>query len=767
MGVTGLALPWLAGTLVALWVLPASFFPLAPLPMLALAIGIWLKWRQVWLLCFAAGMCWTCLRIDARLDDQLAAALAGQDFEVTGWIDGFPRRRAGQVSFSLAVLEASRSAKLPSHLRLTWYEPAIELRAGATLDLRVRLRQSHGFANPAGFDFERWLFVEGYGATGYVRDGRLSSVRAPFLASRWLRFRASVAARIRETVESPDAQALLIALAIGERFAFGEQHWTTLRRTGTSHLVAISGLHVGIVSVLLFFVARALCLRGPAVLAVYDLEIAAAMSLSGASVYAALAGFTVPTQRALIMLAVAMAILLARRATTMAVGLSAALLFVLIWDPLAPLSPSFWLSFAAVAILWQLGVGRSGPTKRMHSPLRHVAEAARTQWGISLGLAPVVAYLFGEISLISPVVNFVAIPLFGLVLVPLTLAATLALLLEPLGSMLFACAEQVAQLSYRMLAWSATAPWAALPLPALGLEQTLLLFAGAICSLPSHALPGRYLGWLAMLAAIAAPSDGPSLGGLRATVLDVGHGLAVLIRTRDHALLYDTGASYPSGFDVGREIVLPVLRSKGISRLDRVLVSHADNDHAGGLESILSAYPDTELLAGPDLDTRNALRCSRGQRWSWDGVVFEILHPPPSFPSAGNDSSCVLRVRAAGRGLLLTGDLERLGEESLRSAGLDIAADVVVVPHHGSSTSSSASLTTASGPRFALVSAGYANRWGFPKPDVTARWERAGATVLVTGLVGAISVNVRPGGRMLVDTERGARARPWQFHAAP
>ena len=721
--------------------------------------------RKTWPLWLVAGLAWTWLSIEARLDGQLAPAVVGRDVSISGWVDGFPRESSGQVSFSFRVTEGRPELALPSRLRLTWYAPPVEIRAGRSYDLTVRLKRPRGLVNPGGFDFERWLFLEGYGATGYVRDGDAASEQARSIARAWLEQRDAIATRIAELVVAPDARALLTALALGERFEFTDEHWATFRRTGTSHLVAISGLHVGIVSALLFFAVRWLWLRGPAVLAVYDLEAAALASFAGAFIYAALAGFSIPTQRALIMLVVGLIALSSRRVTNMTSGLSAAVLFVLLWDPLAPLSASFWLSFAAVALLWQLGnmrVAGAQSKARVRGLLRNVG---RVQWGVAIGLMPVVVVAFGELSIVSPLVNVLAIPFFSLVVVPLTLLATATLFVDVIGAKLFAVAASLAEWSYATLAVASDVPWAALPMPALGIGPAALLCACAAAALPIHALPGRYLAWLAMLGPLLWTPEAPQARAFEATVLDVGHGLAVLVRTREHSLLFDAGARYPSGFDSGERIVLPALRALGMKSLDVVVVSHADNDHIGGLDAILEAFPSATLIGGPDVRMREAISCRRGQRWEWDGVVFEIAHPPEAFPLLGNDSSCVLRIGTPEHALLLTGDIERAGERSLVAAGLDMTVDVVVVPHHGSATSSSSALIAATRPAYAVVSAGYANQWGFPKEDVVARWERVGATTVVTGRSGAVSLKISSGGSFELLTARAQRRLVWRMDA--
>ncbi len=759
-GVVAAAVPWgAAAVLVHQLPNPVGLFPAAAL--LAVAIGAWrsLGWR--WLLWFAAGALWTTLHIHTRLAERLPTELQGGDFAVSGWVDGFPNHSTGQASFSFRVVSGEPPEAIPGRLRLSWYDPPPDaVQPGSTLDLVVRLKRPRGLINPGGFDYERWLFQEGYGATGYVREGRAATAGIDSVGRRWLILRARLADLIGEAAPSADAAALLTALTIGERFRFEESHWRTLRRTGTSHLVAISGLHVGLVAGFVFFLCRRLALRLPVPLAFRDLELAATASLLAAALYAGLAGFTVPTQRALIMLAVAHLALVSRRSVSMSSGLSTAALLVLAWDPAAPLSASFWLSFVAVALLWQLArselhqpVGRTAP--------RPVAAIVRVQWGISLGLIPVVVLFFNDVSLISPVVNIVAIPLFSLVLVPLSLVAVAAAWVHPAGELLILAAGTLMQWAWNGLVAIAELPWAAVTLavpPGWVLAMSVLGAAAALAAFP---LPARNLAWLTLVPVFFWEPARPGEGAAVVEVLDVGHGLAILVETRTHTLVYDAGALYRSGFDTGREIVLPAMRAKSLDALDALVVSHADNDHAGGAAAVQDAFPDTRVIMGPDVSLPGGVICETGQTWIWDQVGFSILHPQSTFQHFGNDSSCVLKITTAAGSVLLTGDVEAAGERALLADASSIAADVVVVPHHGSATSSSPALVAAATPDHAVVSAGYLNHWGFPKPGIVGRWRDAGASILTTGEAGAIRISLEPGEAVRVQGRRSLRRRYW------
>ncbi|MCY4584914.1 MAG: MBL fold metallo-hydrolase, partial [Bryobacterales bacterium] len=241
----------------------------------------------------------------------------------------------------------------------------------------------------------------------------------------------------------------------------------------------------------------------------------------------------------------------------------------------------------------------------------------------------------------------------------------------------------------------------------------------------------------------------------------VGHGLAVLVETRSHTLLYDAGAVYRSGFDTGREIVLPAMRANSWETLDRVVVSHADNDHAGGIPAVLESFPDAQVLMGPDVELPGGEICRTGQAWTWDEVRFEVLHPDPAIHRRGNDSSCVLKITTWAGSLLLTGDVEAAGERALMAHAESLASDIVVVPHHGSATSSSTALVSATAADHALVSAGYLNHWGFPKPQVAQRWQDAGAVMATTGDAGAVRVILEPGKPVQVQGQRARQRRYW------
>ena len=737
--------------------------------------------------------------------DELAtrwpSAADGQDVALRGWVDDLPRREPGRTLFALRVVEGDADANtgpaadpdaaapdadsraLPRRVRLSWYDPAPALAAGQTLEIVARLRSPHGLVNPGGFDYERWLYLEGFDATGYVREGQVVEDARPSLVQRWLRFRAGLIEKLGARIPDVDARALVIALTLGEYVGFEDRHWTVMQATGTSHLVSVSGLHIAIVAGLSFWILLRLALRLPYGFARHALVLAAGLSLIPATAYAALAGFALPMQRSLVMLLVAGTLIVSRRRWPPGGALCLALLAVLALDPAASLTASFWLSFVAVALLLiaALGSGRSaacasaprsagaassvaGAADGLRArALTLLAEFGRVQWALTLGLIPLGLWYFGQFSLAAYVVNFVAIPLFSVLVVPLCLLSAVIAAVGIHDPWLTPMTAEVARLAWDGIELVAATPMAAITLPNPPLAEVLLASAAIVLALPWHPLPGRRLLLLGLVPLLLPNTDRLPEGELRVTVLDVGQGLAVAIETRSHRALYDAGPLSRSGFDAGAEVVGPALEALGARHLDRLIVSHADADHAGGLGAILLRHPEAALLAGPDVSHPAAEPCRAGDRWVWDFVRFSILHPAKDFGPPGNETSCVLRIDTAHGSVLLTGDIERRAEAELTRTG-DVGADVVIVPHHGSRTSSSAGFVERVAPRLAIVSAGHNNRWGFPLPEVRERWEAAGAHLLVTADSGAVDVRFGESG-IAVSEARWRRRRYW--HADP
>lgn len=741
-------LAWLAG-IVALQLqqdLP-GFHLLWLVPAVALLAWRYRCWR--WIAFGVAGFLWALFQAHWVLDRELAAPLEGRDVIVTGRVVGIPEVDAERLRFRFAIqglVHQGREYASPGLVRLNWYRDYPQLTSGESWRLVVRLKRPRGFSNPGGFDYEGWLYREGIRATGYVRAGglnqRLSGANA--LHGSVDRLRAAGIDKIHGYLRDSEFHGLVTTLVFGHRDAIHASQWEVLRRTGTSHLIAISGLHIGLVAGMIFKLVRHIWTLWPAIaLWVAAPRAAGVAAVTGALGYAALAGFSIPTQRALIMVVVAMGAVIAARALRPVRTLFLALFLLLVWDPAAVLSPGFWLSFGAVGVILWVLVGEHGSISTWY-------RWVRVQGAVTLGLFPLLAIAFGQVSLVAPVANLIAIPWIGFMVVPTALlGAVLMPFSNALAALLFHLADAALAVIWWPLQWLAGLPVALWQVAEPPLWSVPLGVAGVLVLLLPPGFPLRGIGGLLLVPMLVVSVHPPVPdSGFRLTLLDVGQGMAVVVRTASHTLLYDAGPRYGDRFNTGAAVVVPYLRSLGITRLDRLIVSHGDSDHAGGVGSVIASMRLLDLKRAPDPGEQlRAGHCQAGMRWTWDGVEFTILHPRNRYddPGAENDHSCVLRVRAGRHGVLLTGDIERSAEsELLRMESMGLRSDLIVVPHHGSATSSSDEFVDAVRPTMAWVSAGYANRWGFPKPEVVDRYRRIGAPVWTTAEYGALEIAIDP-----------------------
>lgn len=701
----GILVVYASASLPPLWLL---------LPGLVLCLWRW-PGRAV-LLAGLFGAGWALVCAQQQLDARLPASADGVTRVLKGHIAGLPEASDLRVRFAFA------SAQRPQRTRLSWYRDFPELQPGDCWRLTAKLSAAHGSFNPGGFDYEAWLWRRGLGATGYVREA------APCAHDIWTidRWRAQASAAIDQALPEDPGAALIRALALGDDRGLSDAQWEVLRRTGTTHLISVSGLHIGLIAALIFFVLRWLVPRLPGAMRLPALSIAALGAGGAAVFYAALAGFSVPTQRSLWMVAVVLGAVCLRRRTAPSHLLALALVAVLLVRPAAVLAPGFWLSFGAVAWIVFLVCGRVGQGRGWR-------EWALLQPRLGLALVPLTLYWFSQASVVAPLANAIMIPAFSLLLPLVLLAALLVNLIPAAGALLLGWAAIALHWSWALLAWMASWPLSSL---ALALPPTWAMWAGVAGTallLAPRGVPARWLGVLGLLPLLLAPAP-PLAGGFRLVVLDVGQGLATVVRTAEHALLFDAGPRYRTGFDAGAVLVLPFLRARGITALDRVVISHGDMDHRGGWPAVRAA-----IEVGSALGVATSKPCRAGQSWRWDGVEFAMLHPSQGGAGSDNNTSCVLSIAGPGGRALLTGDIEAAAEQELLArAGDLLAADVLVVPHHGSDSSSTPDFVAAVAPAYAVVSAGWHNRWGFPDPLVAARYRDAGVQLLHTGSLGAI-----------------------------
>jgi competence protein ComEC len=685
----------------------------------------------------------------------LPPALEGRDLLVTGTIASLPQRHALGPRFRLAVdalsLDGAPVGPVPS-VSLAWYgggaargsegfelqRSAPELRVGDRWRFTVRLRAPHGAVNPHGFDHELWMWEHGLRASGTVRAG--AADRPPErIGATWRHPVERVRQRVRDAIDArvDDRQraGVIAALVVGDQGAIDRADWDVFRATGVAHLMSISGLHVTMFAWLAAGAVGWCWRRSPRLCLAWPAPHAALLGGLGlAAAYALFSGWGVPAQRTLLMLAAVGWLRLSGRRWPWTATWMLACAVVVSADPWALMQPGFWLSFVAVGVLFATddGGARAGFAARLGALLREQAV-------VTLALAPLTLLLFGQVSLVGLAANLAAIPWVTLLVTPLAMAGTVLPVLWEVA----AAAIGVLQWLLALLAavpgavWSQAAPplWAG----CAGVAGGALVAA----RLPPAV---RALGLPLLLPVLLWQAPRPAPGSFELLASDVGQGTAVLVRTAGHSLLYDAGPRYSAESDAGERVLVPLLRALG-ERLDLLVVSHRDSDHTGGAAAVLAAQPKAGVLASleeghPLQALRPVQPCRAGQRWSWDGVEFTVLHPGPAEQALAarrpNAASCVLRIAAGGQAALLAGDIEAPQEARLLdTAAAALPAQVLLVPHHGSRTSSSGAFLDAVGPRWALVQAGYRNRFGHPAPAVVARHAERGIVLVESSRCGA------------------------------
>lgn len=695
--------------------------------------------------------------IDGRLDRKFAGDSLLTELEIVD----FPRHRGRSLVF---VAEPVDDPRIPSRIRLSWFGPETIPRAGEVWQFEIRLRRPRGNANPGGFDYETWLFRERIGATGYVVGGKRNLLLRQSQDTLLL-LRRRLVERIGRAVGPTPEAAVLAAISVGARHQISQDQWERYARLGLSHLMAISGLHIGLAAAAAFLLLRLLLglIRVPG----NARHLALAGSLIVAVLYAMLAGFAVPAQRAAMMLFLAAAAVMARRQLRPLAVLAAAAASATVIDPLATMRPGFQFSFAAVLLLLWIACRLRRVSERplLARPASGLRILGEIQLALLLGLLPISVAIFDRITLYAPLINMLAVPLFSFVTVPVTLMGLV------LGGPFEAAGDWLLRLAAASVALLEAAIDPLIRLPGsdtrvVDLDRyAWLTVVPVLCwVIAPPGWPGRWLAWLVLACLIAWRPAAPPAGCLDATFLDVGQGQAVVVRTRRHVAVYDTGPASPGGTSQAERAVLPYLRSRGVSRVDRLIVSHGDADHAGGLGAMIEGIDVSAIVAGepPHSETHPVSQCQAGDGWYWDGIRFEFLHPPRQGRLSGNDASCVLLVSAGERRLLLTGDIEASAEGLLVEQGRLVTADVVSVPHHGSLTSSTPAFVAGVAADLAVVSAGYDNRWGMPDERISERWRAAGTDLLNTAVSGAIRVRLcADSGELPVEAFRRRRSALW------
>lgn len=758
----GISIAIVFGSALAFWgyQLPDPLW-LSFLPFLLLLARYQPAYRVIFL--FFAAFLWASFHLQLQLDKRLPGDLDGEIFQVSGVVDDIVELRSQSIRFLLVPDSISNDrVVLPDKIRLSWYRSGQIPRAGERWQFEVKLRTPSGFANPGGFDYERWLLVKGIGATGYVRK---SNTNQKLADSSWWNIdnlRSDIAEAVERHCQVCQHTGLYQALTIGHRGDIEPQQKSVLQETGTAHLLAISGLHVGLVAALFYGLGQILWRLWWHRYRINRLEASAALAILGAVFYAALAGFSIPTIRALVMLAVVFLALLLRRGINLLNSIAIALSLILIWDPLAVGSASLWLSISALLII------ALGQYLLVNQPGR-LRQLLTIQLLFSLLFIPLSLMLFNQASPAGFFANIVAIPLLSLVILPaVLLASTLAFFDLSIAEWLFTGIDWLMGVLFDYLS--------------LLLDSGLGVYQNA--NTPILLLLSATIGLLLLLLPLDKTAIKPALlliilfffwqnkgldqGEFQLTVLDVGMGTSIVVETKNHSLIYDFGPGRKQGFSAGEWVVKPYLRFRSIDDPDLMIISHADQDHSGGFYSFVDDVDPALLLSGTPSEIGELFEfeskvrdCHDYPVWRWDGVDFEFLTNDNILKGESNNNrSCVLRV-SGYQSVLLSGDIEVEQERRLiNTYGLRLKSDVLVAPHHGSLTSSTKAFVNQVLPKATVFTLSRNNRWGFPKMAVTDRYVEIGSSVYRSDHNGAVTVYSLAEG-MRIDSYRQGRYRLW------
>lgn len=736
-----------------------SLWVLLILPLLFLLNRYFSVFRLILLFCL--GFSWALLRLGSDVSHSLNPDLESKVVQLTGSVISLPVIYDDHVQFLFDVNDVVDNQKhhftSPGIIRLNWYKTKVIPAPGETWLLSAKLKRPYSFMNPGAFDYETWMMRQGIKATGYVKKSKTNQMLGESNGFFMQRLRYKLSQEIKNTIDKP-LLGLVLALSLGDRSQLDPNQWRALTHTGTNHLIAISGLHLGLIAGLIYFLSQTIWRQFYFATQIIPAPIIASiLAFVGAFFYAALAGFSLPTQRALIMIAVFLLGLLSSRRLLVSNVVCIAIVLILLLDPFSILAADFWLSFTAVTLILYI-------TRYRHSNQSPLRRWLQLQCLLSLALAPFLIFWFKQFPLYSIFANLIAIPIIGFIVVPLVLLAMILLLPFPRRSeFIYDFVDKISNLHWSYLDFLSQQNSAIIPVAGTNKVSLIIAIIGIVILLMPKGLPGRWLGLLFLLPLLFPITISLKPGEFKFSLLDVGQGLSAVIQTSQKTLVYDAGARFSERFNIGDAVIKPYLRYKGTTQLDMLMISHGDNDHIGGAYSIIEQFKiDRVLSSVPEkLSISHAERCHAGQKWLWDGVEFEVLHPSIESDFTGNNASCVLKVSSQHGSVLLTGDIEQAAEKSLiNNMPEQIKVDILLAPHHGSKTSSSNEFIATIAPEYAVISAGYRNRFGFPKQDIMSRYEAHGVKTLVTFMTGEISMKFSAAG-LIIEQFRSKNRRFW------
>jgi competence protein ComEC len=738
--------------------------------------------QKLGIFAFAAwlGFIWAAAFATIRISDELPKDWEQKSITLIGVIATLPEvtERGERFLFDVEkdlTDKPTKALKVPRHISLNYYREIQTIKsenalnqfnyfhAGERWQFTVRLKRPHTTYNPHGFDFEAWALEENIRATGSISNkGGYKQLdnfvwQPKYLIEIW---REKVGNYISRTLANKAYAGVIRALVVGDDSQITQAQWNVYLRTGVNHLMSISGLHITMLAGLVFAITAFVWRRFPNLVMCMPTRKAAMITgLFAAGLYALLAGMSVPTQRTLYMLITFASALLVGRNLAISRALAIALIVVVIMDPWAVIAPGFWLSFSAVALIAYVSVGRLA--------IQHwFQEAVNTQWAVTLGLLPLLIVMFGQASIVSPIANAFAIPVISLVVVPLAIMGSLLHV-----DFILHVSHFVLDFCMQGLNWLAGLPIATWQQATPSMWALIAAIFGVLWLLLPRGFPQRWLGLVLLLPLFFVNPPRPKEGEMQVTVLDVGQGLAVVVKTKDHTLLYDAGPRYSTQSDAGSKVVIPFLRGEGVKKLDGFIVSHNDEDHSGGAASVLtqlgvgwfsSSFTQTDTMSLPS----NAIKCFAGQHWRWNQVNFEVLYPSwesyENIHLTDNNRSCVVKMSSQFGSLLLTGDIEKEAEAVLLQTNNHVlSSDVLIVPHHGSKTSSSLEFISAVEPKYSVFTVGYLNRFKHPKPLILERYERYGTLLYRSDFNGAQQIDFTRNNRIKIEAWRQSHPRYW------